>query len=153
MKTQSQHQHLIHRGISAVFIGALLALAQAEAAFTLKTNCEVSGDGVYLSDLVASKTGEPIPAIMIDVSPSWGTIREYSSQDLIKLINERAQGVEVVSDEADIKTSISRSSRAFGFRASLSLLGSLVSLPLAWDGKRTHAKLNVRAVGKIIPKV
>ncbi|SVB65942.1 uncharacterized protein METZ01_LOCUS218796, partial [marine metagenome] len=100
----------------------LLALGQAEAAFTLKTKCEVSGDGVYLSDLVGSKTGEAIPAIMIDVSPSWGTIREYSSQDLIKLINERAQGIEVVSDEADMKTSISRSSRAFGSEEVLELL-------------------------------
>ena len=65
---------------------------------------------------------EATPAIMIDVSPSWGTIREYSSQDLIKLINEKAQGVEVVSSEADIKTSISRSSRALGSREVLELL-------------------------------
>ena len=77
---------------------------------------------MYLSDLLESKTGEAIPAIMIDVSPSWGTIREYSSQDLIKLINEKAQGVEVVSSEADIKTSISRSSRALGSREVLELL-------------------------------
>ena len=122
MKTQLQHRPLIYRGISAVFIGGLLALGQAEAAFTLKTKCEVNGDGVYLSDLLESKTGEAIPAIMIDVSPSWGTIREYSSQDLIKLINEKAQGVEVVSSEADIKTSISRSSRALGSREVLELL-------------------------------
>ena len=136
MKTQTQHQHLIHRGISGAFIGVLLALAQAEAAFTLKTNCEVSGDGVYLSDLVASKTGEPIPAIMIDVSPSWGTIREYSSQDLIKLINERAQGVEVVSGETDIKTSISRSSRAFGSEEVLELLrAELVKSPVFKQGE------------------
>ena len=122
MKTQLQHRPLIYRGISAVFIGGLLALGQAEAAFTLKTKCEVNGDGVYLSDLLESKTGEAIPAIMIDVSPSWGTIREYSSQDLIKLINEKAQGVEVVSSKADIKTSISRSSRALGSREVLELL-------------------------------
>ena len=122
MKRQLQHRPLIYRGISAVFIGGLLALGQAEAAFTLKTKCEVNGDGVYLSDLLESKTGEAIPAIMIDVSPSWGTIREYSSQDLIKLINEKAQGVEVVSSEADIKTSISRSSRALGSREVLELL-------------------------------
>lgn len=122
MKTQLQHRPLIYRGISAVFIGGLLALGQAEAAFTLKTKCEVNGDGVYLSDLLESKTGEAIPAIMIDVSPSWGTIREYSSQDLIKLINEKAQGVEVVSSEADIKTSISRSSRALGSGEVLELL-------------------------------
>lgn len=122
MKTQLQHRPLIYRGISAVFIGGLIALGQAEAAFTLKTKCEVNGDGVYLSDLLESKTGEAIPAIMIDVSPSWGTIREYSSQDLIKLINEKAQGVEVVSSEADIKTSISRSSRALGSREVLELL-------------------------------
>jgi len=122
VKTQLQHRPLIYRGISAVFIGGLIALGQAEAAFTLKTKCEVNGDGVYLSDLLESKTGEAIPAIMIDVSPSWGTIREYSSQDLIKLINEKAQGVEVVSSEADIKTSISRSSRALGSREVLELL-------------------------------
>lgn len=122
MKTQLQHRPLIYRGISAVFIGGLLALGQAEAAFTLKTKCEVNGDGVYLSDLLESKIEEAIPAIMIDVSPSWGTIREYSSQDLIKLINEKAQGVEVVSSEADIKTSISRSSRALGSREVLELL-------------------------------
>ena len=122
MKTQLQHRPLIYRGISAVFIGGLLALGQAEAAFTLKTKCEVNGDGVYLSDLLESKMEEAIPAIMIDVSPSWGTIREYSSQDLIKLINEKAQGVEVVSSEADIKTSISRSSRALGSREVLELL-------------------------------
>ena len=122
MKTQLQHRPLIYRDISAVFIGGLLALGQAEAAFTLKTKCEVNGDGVYLSDLLESKTGEAIPAIMIDVSPSWGTIREYSSQDLIKLINEKAQGVEVVSSKADIKTSISRSSRALGSREVLELL-------------------------------
>ena len=122
MKRQLQHRPLIYRGISAVFIGGLLALGQAEAAFTLKTKCEVNGDGVYLSDLLESKTGEAIPAIMIDVSPSWGTIREYSSQDLIKLINEKAQGVEVVSSEADIKPSISRSSRALGSREVLELL-------------------------------
>ena len=122
MKRQLQHRPLIYRGISAVFIGGLLALGQAEAAFTLKTKCEVNGDGVYLSDLLESKIEEAIPAIMIDVSPSWGTIREYSSQDLIKLINEKAQGVEVVSSEADIKTSISRSSRALGSREVLELL-------------------------------
>ena len=122
MKTQLQHRPLIYRGISAVFIGGLLALGQAEAAFTLKTKCEVNGDGVYLSDLLESKIEEAIPAIMIDVSPSWGTIREYSSQDLIKLINEKAQGVEVVSSEADIKTSVSRSSRALGSREVLELL-------------------------------
>jgi len=122
VKTQLQHRPLIYRGISAVFIGGLLALGQAEAAFTLKTKCEVNGDGVYLSDLLESKIEEAIPAIMIDVSPSWGTIREYSSQDLIKLINEKAQGVEVVSSEADIKTSISRSSRALGSREVLELL-------------------------------
>ena len=136
MKTQSQHQPLIHRSISTVFIGALLALGQAEAAFTLKTKCEVSGDGVYLSDLVGSKTGEAIPAVMIDVSPSWGTIREYSSQDLIKLINERAQGIEVVSDEADMKTSISRSSRAFGSGEVLELLrAELVKSPVFRQGE------------------
>jgi flagella basal body P-ring formation protein FlgA len=122
VKTQLQHRPLIYRGISAVFIGGLLALGQAEAAFTLKTKCEVNGDGVYLSDLLESKIEEAIPAIMIDVSPSWGTIREYSSQDLIKLINEKAQGVEVVSSKADIKTSISRSSRALGSREVLELL-------------------------------
>ncbi len=136
MKTQSQHQPLIHRGIPVVFIGAMLALGQAEAAFTLKTKCEVSGDGVYLSDLVASKTGEAIPAIMIDVSPSWGTIREYSSQDLIKLINEKAQGIEVVSDEVDIKTGISRSGRALGSEEVLEFLREeLVKSPVFRRGE------------------
>ncbi len=114
----------------------LLALGQAEAAFTLKASCEVSRDGVYLSDLVESRTGEPIPAIMIDTSPSWGTVRKYSSQNLIKLINEKAQGVEVAGDEGGEEISISRSSRVLGLGEVLeSLRVELVKSPVFSQGE------------------
>ena len=133
---RSQHQALFHAYVSAVFHGVLLALGQAEAAFTLKSSCEVSRDGVYLSDLVESRTGEPIPAIMIDTSPSWGTIRKYSSQNLIKLINEKAQGVEVECDEGGEEISISRSSRVLGLEEVLeSLRVELVKSPVFSQGE------------------
>ena len=133
---RSQHQALFQICVSTVFYGALLALGQAEAALTLKPSCEVSRDGVYLSDLVESRTGEPIPAIMIDTSPSWGTIRKYSSQNLIKLINEKAQGVEVDGDEGGEEISISRSSRALGLEEVLeSLRVELVKSPVFRQGE------------------
>ena len=133
---RSQHQALFQACVFAVFYGVLLALGQAEAAFTLKSSCEVSRDGVYLSDLVESRTGEPIPAIMIDTSPSWGTIRKYSSQNLIKLINEKAQGVEVDGDEGGEEISISRSSRVLGLEEVLeSLRVELVKSPVFNQGE------------------
>ena len=133
---RSQHQALFQACVSAVFYGVLLALGQAEAAFTLKSSCEVSRDGVYLSDLVESRTGEPVPAIMIDTSPSWGTIRKYSSQNLIKLINEKAQGVEVDGDEGGEEISISRSSRALGLGEVLeSLRVELLKSPVFNQGE------------------
>ena len=128
---RSQHQALFQACVSAVFYGVLLALAQAEAAFTLKSSCEVSRDGVYLSDLVESRTGEPVPAIMIDTSPSWGTIRKYSSQNLIKLINKKAQGVEVDGGEGGEEINISRSTRELGLEEVLeSLLLEFIKLSL-----------------------
>ena len=133
---RSQHQALFQSCVSAVFYGVLLALGQAEAAFTLKASCEVSRDGVYLSDLVESRTGEPIPAIMIDTSPSWGTIRKYSSQNLIKLIKEKAQGVEVDGDAGGEEISISRSSRALGLGEVLeSLRVELLKSPVFNQGE------------------
>ena len=133
---RSHHQALFRACVSAVFYGVLLALGQAEAAFPLKASCEVSRDGVYLSDLVESRKGEPIPAIMIDTSPSWGTIRKYSSQNLIKLIKEKAQGVEVDGDAGGEEISISRSSRALGLREVLeSLRVELLKSPVFSQGE------------------
>ena len=106
------------------FFAVLLALGQAEAAFTLNTTCEVSGDGVYLSDLVDSKAGEAVPAILVDVSPSWGTVRKYSANELIKLINEKAQGVEVIVSEPDQQTTLRRKSRSMDSSQILELLKS-----------------------------
>ena len=114
----------------------LLALGQAEAAFTLNTTCEVSGDGVYLSDLVDSKAGEAVPAILVDVSPSWGTVRKYSANELIKLINEKAQGVEVIASEPDQQTTLRRKSRSMDSSQILELLKSeLLKSPLFDEGE------------------
>ncbi len=114
----------------------LLALGQAEAAFTLNTTCEVSGDGVYLSDLVDSKAGEAVPAILVDVSPSWGTVRKYSANELIKLINEKAQGVEVIVSEPDQQTTLRRKSRSMDSSQILELLKSeLLKSPLFDEGE------------------
>jgi len=136
VKTQSKRQSLIHPGISAGFVGMLLALGQAEAAFTLKTNCKVGGDGVYLADLVETNSGEPIPTIMIDVSPSWGAVRKYTSRELVKLIKEKAQGFEVAPTESDGEISISRSSRTLGSAEVLELLrGELVKSPVFRHGE------------------
>jgi len=133
---RSQHQALLQVCVSAFFYGMLLALGQAEAALTLKASCEVSRDGVYLSDLVDSRAGEPIPAIMIDTSPSWGAIRKYSSQDLIKLINEKAPGVDVASDQDVDEISISRSGRALGLGEVLEFLRSeMVKSPVFSQGE------------------
>ena len=110
MITPLQHLINIKRLLSAIF-AVLFALGQAEAAFTLSTSCEVSADGVYLSDLVESKTGEAVPAILVDVSPSWGAVRKCSADELIKLISEKAQGVEVKANKPDQQITISRKSR------------------------------------------
>ena len=118
------------------FFAVLLALGQAEAAFTLNTTCEVSGDGVYLSDLVDSKAGEAVPAILVDVSPSWGTVRKYSANELIKLINEKAQGVEVIVSEPDQQTTLRRKSRSMDSSQILELLKSeLLKSPLFDEGE------------------
>ena len=118
------------------FFAVLLALGQAEAAFTLNTTCEVSGDGVYLADLVDSKAGEAVPAILVDVSPSWGTVRKYSANELIKLINEKAQGVEVIASEPDQQTTLRRKSRSMDSSQILELLKSeLLKSPLFDEGE------------------
>ncbi len=118
------------------FFAVLLALGQAEAAFTLNTTCEVSGDGVYLADLVDSKAGEAVPAILVDVSPSWGTVRKYSANELIKLINEKAQGVEVIVSEPDQQTTLRRKSRSMDSSQILELLKSeLLKSPLFDEGE------------------
>ena len=118
------------------FFAVLLALGQAEAAFTLNTTCEVSGDGVYLSDLVDSKAGEAVPAILVDVSPSWGTVRKYSANELIKLIKEKAQGVEVIASEPDQQTTLRRKSRSMDSSQILELLKSeLLKSPLFDEGE------------------
>lgn len=113
----------------------LLPVGQVEAAFTLNTKCEVSGDGVYLSDLVKSKTGEAVPAILVDLSPMWGTVRKYSSNELIKLINEKAQGVEVKASLPDQQITLQRKSRPLDSSQILELLKSeLVKSPLFDEG-------------------
>ena len=118
------------------FFAVLLALGQAEAAFTLNTTCEVSGDGVYLADLVDSKAGEAVPAILVDVSPSWGTVRKYSANELIKLINEKAQGVKVIASEPDQQTTLRRKSRSMDSSQILELLKSeLLKSPLFDEGE------------------
>ena len=130
MITPLQHLINIKRLLSAIF-AVLFALGQAEAAFTLNTSCEVSGDGVYLSDLVESKTREAVPAILIDVSPSWGAVRKYSADELIKLISEKAQGVEVKANKPDQQITISRKSRPLESNQIVELLKSeLVKSPL-----------------------
>jgi len=130
-------QHPINiKGLLSGLFAVLLALGQAEAAFTLNTTCEVSGDGVYLSDLVDSKAGEAVPAILVDVSPSWGTVRKYSANELIKLINEKAQGVEVIASEPDQQTTLRRKSRSMDSSQILELLKSeLLKSPLFDEGE------------------
>jgi flagella basal body P-ring formation protein FlgA len=133
--TPLQHPINIKRLLSAIF-AVLFALGQAEAAFTLNTSCEVSGDGVYLSDLVDSKAGEAVPAILVDVSPSWGTVRKYSANELIKLINEKAQGVEVIASEPDQQTTLRRKSRSMDSSQILELLKTeLLKSPLFDEGE------------------
>ena len=135
MITRLQHPINIKGLLSGLF-AVLLALGQAEAAFTLNTTCEVSGDGVYLSDLVDSKAGEAVPAILVDVSPSWGTVRKYSANELIKLINEKAQGVEVTASEPDQQTTLRRKSRSMDSSQILELLKSeLLKSPLFDEGE------------------
>ena len=135
MITRLQHPINIKGLLSGLF-AVLLALGQAEAAFTLNTTCEVSGDGVYLSDLVDSKAGEAVPAILVDVSPSWGTVRKYSANELIKLINEKAQGVEVIASEPDQQTTLRRKSRSMDSVQILELLKSeLLKSPLFDEGE------------------
>ena len=135
MITRLQHPINIKWLLSG-FFAVLLALGQAEAAFTLNTTCEVSGDGVYLSDLVDSKAGEAVPAILVDVSPSWGTVRKYSANELIKLINEKAQGVEVIASEPDQQTTLRRKSRSMDSSQILELLKSeLLKSPLFDEGE------------------
>ena len=135
MITRLQHPINIKWLLSGCF-AVLLALGQAEAAFTLNTTCEVSGDGVYLSDLVDSKAGEAVPAILVDVSPSWGTVRKYSANELIKLINEKAQGVEVIASEPDQQTTLRRKSRSMDSSQILELLKSeLLKSPLFDEGE------------------
>ncbi len=135
MITRLQHPINIKWLLSG-FFAVLLALGQAEAAFTLNTTCEVSGDGVYLSDLVDSKAGEAVPAILVDVSPSWGTVRKYSANELIKLINEKAQGVEVIVSEPDQQTTLRRKSRSMDSSQILELLKSeLLKSPLFDEGE------------------
>ena len=135
MITRLQHPINIKGLLSGLF-AVLLALGQAEAAFTLNTTCEVSGDGVYLSDLVDSKAGEAVPAILVDVSPSWGTVRKYSANELIKLINEKAQGVEVIASEPDQQTTLRRKSRSMDSSQILELLKSeLLKSPLFDEGE------------------
>jgi flagella basal body P-ring formation protein FlgA len=133
--TRLQHPINIKRLLSGLF-AVLLTLGQAEAAFTLNTICEVSGDGVYLSDLVDSKTGKAVPAILVDVSPSWGTIRKYPVNELIKLINEKAQGVEIVAGEQDQQITIRRKSRSLESPQILELLKfELIKSPLFDEGE------------------
>ena len=85
---------------------------------------------------------------MIDTSPSWGTIRKYSSQNLIKLINEKAQGVEVDGDEGGEEISISRSSRVLGLEEVLeSLRVELVKSPVFNQGELELESI-LRQLGK-----
>ena len=88
----NQHHYLIKAlSVSALFF----LLGQARADFVLKAECEVGVDGVYLSDVVEAAKGDPIPAIHLDVSPRWGSVREYAADELMKLIQTRAQAVHV----------------------------------------------------------
>ena len=133
---QLQNLGLSRLNALAVFMGLLLTLGQAEASFTLKYNCEVSGDGVYLSDLIESDKGEPIPAIMIDTSPSWGSVRNYSSLELVKLIEEKAQGVDIAKDGVSDEIRVTRSSRALGSAEVLELLrAELAKSPVFGHGE------------------
>ena len=104
------------------FAIALLVFGQAQAAFLLKTKCEVKGDGVYLSDLVELKSGEPVPAILIDASPRWGEVREYTPRELIGLIKKKANGVELLDVKKDDLITVSRIGRALEAGEVLELL-------------------------------
>ena len=104
----NQHHYLIKAlSVSALFF----LLGQARADFVLKAECEVGVDGVYLSDVVEAAKGAPIPAIHLDVSPRWGSVREYSADELIKLIQTRAQAVRVRAGSQD-KVRVVRRGRA-----------------------------------------
>ena len=106
-----QHLGYLFRGLFVfAFIG--IALGQARAEFVLKSKCEVGSDGVYLSDLVDAESGAPIPAIQIDRSPKWGAVHEFTSEDLIQLINEKAQAVKVRAKVGGKKIIVTRKGRA-----------------------------------------
>ena len=91
MKVNQHHILIKALSVCALFF----SLGQAHADFVLKAECEVGVDGVYLSDVVEAAKGAPIPAIHLDVSPRWGSVREYSADELMKLIQTRAQAVHV----------------------------------------------------------
>ena len=128
----NQHHYLIKAlSVSALFF----LLGQARADFVLKAECEVGVDGVYLSDVVEAAKGAPIPAIQLDVSPRWGPVREYTADELIKLIQTRAQAVRVRAGSQD-KVRVVRRGRALEEDEVLqSLKDEVTKSPLYSDGE------------------
>ena len=128
----NQHHYLIKAlSVFAFFF----SVGQARADFVLKAECEVGVDGVYLSDVVEAAKGAPIPAIQLDVSPRWGSVREYAADELIKLIQTRAQAVRVRAGSQD-KVQVVRRGRALEEDEVLQTLKEEVTKsPLYSDGE------------------
>ena len=128
----NQHHYIIKAlSVSTLFF----LLGQARADFVLKAECEVGVDGVYLSDVVEAAKGAPIPAIQLDVSPRWGSVREYTADELIKLIQTRAQAVRVRAGSQD-KVRVVRRGRALEEDEVLqSLKDEVTKSPLYSDGE------------------
>ncbi len=133
--THYQHHSKVTTGLLCLVV-FFMALGQGGVAFTLKTKCEVSGDGVYLSDLVKLEAGQPVPALLIDNSPTWGVVREYSVEELVGLIQGKAQGINVVAASNDHKIKISRSARQLDpNEVLLQLRTALISSPVFGGGE------------------
>ena len=131
MKVNQHHYFIKALSVFAFFF----SLGQARADFVLKAECEVGVDGVYLSDVVEASKGAPIPAIQLDVSPRWGSVREYAADELIKLIQTRAQTVRVRAGSQD-KVRVVRRGRALEEDEVLQTLKEEVTKsPLYADGE------------------
>ena len=130
-----QHLGYLFKTLSLVAF-AVASLSQARAEFLLKSKCEVGSDGMYLSDLVDAESGVPIPAIQIDRSPKWGAVREFTSEDLIQLISEKAQAVKVRAKVVGQKTIVTRKGRALEADEVLDALKvELAGTPFYSDGE------------------
>jgi flagella basal body P-ring formation protein FlgA len=131
----SQHHTKVSTGLLCLGV-FFMALDQGDAAFTLKTKCEVNGDGVYLSDLVEPEADQAVPALLIDRSPTWGVVREYSVEELMGLIRGKALGINITGTIKGNKIIITRSARRLDSNeVLLQLRGALINSPVYGEGE------------------